>query len=231
MAAKVKLSSRLLTDVFWSIILQKDEERLAEKDALIQRLNRLEALRDVADYNTGSISVTAGWCLYSLVRHFRPKRIIEVGTFIGKSTISMAAALEDQRAPGEIFTCDGSNDIKLPWEGETRIQQYPKTSSGDMFKAIEAPCDMVFLDGRLKKADLELLDPLITPDTLFFLDDFEGMEKGVINLTQLMSMEKLKNHFLVYPPATSWLSERGYTSHSVTAVLIPVSRFAFTKQG
>jgi hypothetical protein len=231
MTAKVKLSSRLLTEVFWSIIFQKDEERLIEKDALFQRLNRLDDLRAEADYNTGSISLAAASSLYHLVRHFRPKRIIEVGTFIGKSTIAMAVALEDQKVPGEIFTCDGSNDIKLPWEGGTRIHQFPKTTSGEMFQRIEAPCDMVFLDGRLKKQDLELLDPLITEDTVFVLDDFEGMEKGVINLTQLMGMEKLKNHFLLYPPPMSWLAKRGYTSHSVTAVLIPVSRFAFTKQG
>ena len=100
-----------------------------------------------------------------------------------------------------------------------------------MFTAIDAQCDMVFLDGRLKKSDLSLLDPLITKDTIFALDDFEGMEKGVINLTQLMTMDKLKDHFLLNPPAVSWLADRGHTSHSVTAVLLPVSSFVFTRQG
>jgi predicted O-methyltransferase YrrM len=231
MAAKVKLSSRLLTEVFWSIMFQKDEERLDEREALFRRLNSLESLRTTADYNTGSISAAAGWCLYNVVRHFKPKRIIEVGTFIGKSTVSMAAALDDQQVFGEIFTCDGSNAIELPWDGQTRIRQFPKTLSGDMFAAIDAPCDMVFLDGRLRKQDLQLLDPLITEDTIFVLDDFEGMEKGVINLTQLMSMEKLRNHFLLFPPSTSWLAQRGYTSHSVSAVLMPMSSFVFTRQG
>src|SRR5687767_14330780 len=111
MPAKVKLSSRLLTDVFWSIMFQKDEELLSEKAALFQGLARLDDLRAEADYNTGSISPVAAWSLYNVVRHFRPKRILEVGTFIGKSTMSMATALEDQKAPGDIFTCDGSNDI------------------------------------------------------------------------------------------------------------------------
>jgi predicted O-methyltransferase YrrM len=231
MAAKVKLSSRLLTEVFWSIIFQRDEERIADKQALFQRLNRLDDLRATADYNTGSISPVAAWSLYSLTRHFKPKRIIEVGTFIGKSTISMATGLEDQKTPGKIFTCDASNSITLPWDGQSEIKQFQSTTSGEMFKAIDAPCDMVFLDGRLKKADLELLDPLITEDTVFVLDDFEGMEKGVINLTQLVTLEKAKNHFLLYPPSTQWLAQRGYSSHSVTAVLLPVSSFVFAKQG
>lgn len=231
MTVKIKLSPRLMTDVFWSIMFQKDEERLSERDALFSRLARLDDLRATADYNTGSISAAAGWCLYNLVRHFQPKRIVEVGTFIGKSTISMASALDDQGVAGDIYTCDGSNDIRLPWEGRARLHQFPKTTSGDLFRAIDAPCDMVFLDGRLKKQDLEVLDPLITSDTLFFLDDFEGMEKGVINLTLLRGMEKLKDHFLINPPSTGWLAERGYTSHSVTAVLLPTSRFVFTRQG
>lgn len=231
MSAKLKLSSRLLTEVFWSIVFQNDEERIAEKEALFRRLSRLEDLRDAADYNTGSISAAAAWCLYNVVRYFGPSRIIEVGTFIGKSTTAMAAAMDDQQAPGEIFTCDGSNDITLPWEGRTRIRQFPKTLSGEMFKTIDAPCDMVFLDGRLKTQDLQLLDRLITRETFFVLDDFEGMEKGVINLTQLMGLEKLHDHFLLYPPSIGWLAERGYTSHSLTAVLIPVSWFHFTRQG
>lgn len=231
MAAKVNLSSRLLTEVFWSVVFQNDEERLAQKDALFRRLTRLEDLRTAAEHNTGSISPAAAWCLYSLVRYFRPRRIIEVGTFIGKSTIAMAAAMDDQQAPGQIFTCDVRNAIPLPWEGRARIHQFQKTGSGEMFKTIDAPCDMVFLDGRLKTQDLQLLDPLITHETFFVLDDFEGMEKGVINLTQLMGLEKLRSHFLLYPPSTRWLVERGYTSHSLTAVLLPVSWFGFTRQG
>jgi hypothetical protein len=100
-----------------------------------------------------------------------------------------------------------------------------------MFKAIEAPCDMVFLDGRLKKADLELLDPLVTTDTVFVLDDFEGIEKGVANLMQLSTFEKLKGHFLVLPASADWLAQRGFTSHSVTAVFMPSSSFVFSRQG
>lgn len=231
MTTKVNLSSRLLTEVFWSIIFSQDEERIFEKNNLSQRLNALDNLRSEALNNTGSISLAAAWSIYGVVRHFRPKRIIEVGTFIGKSTISMASALEDILIPGEIFTCDAHNDLKLPWSGQTRINQFPMTRSGDMFMAIDAPCDMVFLDGRLKKSDLQLLDPLITQETVFALDDFEGMEKGVINLTHLMTLEKLQNHFLVYPPSFEWLAKRGHTSHSITAVLMPISRFSFTRQG
>src|SRR5207253_670290 len=41
-----------------------------------------------------SISPEAGQMLYSLVRNIRPRRVVEVGSFLGASTIWMAAALE-----------------------------------------------------------------------------------------------------------------------------------------
>jgi len=52
-----------------------------------------------------SISPEAGLMLFSLVRNLRPRVVVEVGTFIGISTIWVAAALEESaadpgRAPG-----------------------------------------------------------------------------------------------------------------------------------
>ena len=48
-----------------------------------------------ADYNTGSISFAGSWSLYSWSKYFEPCKIVEVGTFIGKSTWSMAKALDE----------------------------------------------------------------------------------------------------------------------------------------
>lgn len=42
-----------------------------------------------------SISPQAGLMLFSLVRNVRPRTVVEVGSFIGVSTIWMAAAMED----------------------------------------------------------------------------------------------------------------------------------------
>lgn len=235
MPSNIKLSSRLLSDVFWSVVLKKDDERQTQKQALVERLVQCDGLRSEADYNTGSISVTDAWCLYNLVRHFQPSRIIEIGTFIGKSTVSMASAMDHNQsmgqAPGQIFTCDLSNSIRIPWDGMAQIHQHVKTSSGDMLRSLTGPFDMVYLDGRMPKEDLPLLDAQITDQTLFVLDDFEGMEKGVVNTIQLMTLKKLSTHFLIYPPSPGLLASRGHLSHSLTSVLMPVSWFAFTRQG
>lgn len=62
------------------------------------------------------------------------------------------------------------------------------------------------------------------------LDDFEGVEKGVITLTRLAKVARMQRHFLIYPPMPAQLEKRGFTAPSLTAVLASISLFEFTKQ-
>jgi hypothetical protein len=100
-----------------------------------------------------------------------------------------------------------------------------------MLRQLDGIFDFVFLDGRLTNEDLPLLDPLTTSDTIFGIDDFEGMEKGVANLFALARMAKFKRHFLLYPPSDALLTEYGLSSYSLMAMLVPVSVFEFARQG
>ena len=75
MTAKFRLSPRVLSDPFWGAVLMADEERGPERAALAERVKALEALRGQADYDTGSTGFATDWCLYSLARHFGPRRI------------------------------------------------------------------------------------------------------------------------------------------------------------
>lgn len=228
----IRLSPAFLSDPVWKFLFQSDDERGPAKAALAARLAPLETLRGQADYNTGSISFAAAWSLYAAVRHFRPQRILEIGTFIGRSTTAMGAALDDAGVAGEIATCDLSNDLTLPWSGAVRLEQFRKTSSTDMLRQLDGLFDFVFLDGRLTPADMPLLDGLIGPNTVIALDDFEGKEKGVANLMALRSLAapKLARHGLIYPPTQALLSAQGFTSSALTALMIPYSAFAFVNQ-
>lgn len=126
MAAPINISVRQFSKIFWIQIMEGTESTLAEKEALAIKLNSLESLRNYAEYNTGSISFSAAWCIYNLTKYLKVKKIIEVGTFIGKSTISMASAIDCHFSDGEIYTCDLSNSIKLPYNGKTKIVQFQK---------------------------------------------------------------------------------------------------------
>ena len=67
----------------------------AQRDEFLTKLHTLEALRKQADYDTVSICTISAWSLYTVVRNFRPEVILEVGTFIGKSTIATGCPSSD----------------------------------------------------------------------------------------------------------------------------------------
>jgi len=67
----------------------------------------------------------------------------------------------------DIYTCDHSNAVDLN----------------------------VYLDGRLSQPDFEPLGKIVTDQTVFVLDDFEGVEKGVANAMVLENARRV----LIYP--------------------------------
>ncbi|MBC7835744.1 MAG: class I SAM-dependent methyltransferase [Phycisphaerales bacterium] len=63
-----------------------------------------------------SLSPEAGLLVHSLIRNIRPRVIIETGTFIGMSTLWMAAALQENRDGGVVHTFDYFGPISAgPW--------------------------------------------------------------------------------------------------------------------
>lgn len=231
MSAKFILSPRVLAEPFWDGMLTLTEERGPERERLFGQLAGLESLRETADYNTGSVSISAAWCLYSLVRHFRLTRALEVGTFIGKTTFAMAAAMDDGGHPGEVFTCDMSNSLDLPWTGRTQITQFKGQSSAAMLEKLDGVFDLALLDGRIQPAELPRLEQLLSPDAIIALDDFEGAEKGVANLSVLRKSPRFRGHALIYPCPRPLLERRGFSSYSLLAALVPASRFQIAAQG
>jgi hypothetical protein len=121
--------------------------------------------------------------------------------------------------------------MDLPWTGQTKITQFKGQASSAMLEQLEGTFDLVFLDGRIQASEVGRLEQLLSPDAIIALDDFEGMEKGVANLSFLRQSARFKNHALIYPCPRSMLDRRGFSSHSLTAVLMPVSRFHIAAQG
>lgn len=156
-----------------------------------------------------------------IVAYFRPTLIAEVGTFIGRSTYSLAVGSGDKAT---VYTCDASNDIKLPPmpEGAARVVQFPNTTSTDMFKSLLADknlgrkIDLFYIDGRVSEEDKALMLQLSNDRTIIVLDDFEGVEKGVANGMLLGT----PNHLLIYPR----------TPDGKTALLVPIQLLQLTAQ-
>ncbi|MBX3358460.1 MAG: class I SAM-dependent methyltransferase [Phycisphaeraceae bacterium] len=63
-----------------------------------------------------SLSPEGGLLVHSLIRNIRPRLVIETGTFVGVSTIWIAAALKENGDGGVIHTFDDFGPIKAaPW--------------------------------------------------------------------------------------------------------------------
>ena len=229
----LQISSRRLAQLFWELICKEHFIYPGQVDELLKKLKQLEYLTDQAAYKTGSISSISALILYYLTKYFQPEKILEVGTYIGKSTISMAYAMDENKTKNSyIATCDVSNDIKLPWKGHTKLNQYRLSTSTTMMENEKDKFDFIFLDGRLQEEDMKFLDKLCHEKTIFVLDDFEGIEKGVVNLMRLQSIPNFKRYFLIRPPSSSFLKKiNPFTESCPTAVFLPLSLILFAKQG
>ena len=169
---------------------------------VIEDLEKLDPAR-----RTGSTNHASLIALWAVIRHFRPKVVAEIGTYIGKSTFVLA------REGADVHTCDMTHNFKLPLT--TSITQY-HSSSTEMLAKLNGNIDLLHLDGRLQPDDKPHLERLFTPDTVITLDDFEGIEKGVWNAMQI----DLSQRILVYPPERE-LTERYAVGDATTAIILP----------
>ena len=186
----LQVGRQRFSELFWDII---GEESGDEELAICKIVEDQQHLREQADYKTGSVPVEDAIDLFLITKYFKPRVIAEVGTFIGVSTMVMDLATG---TTAQIRTCDVSNRIDLAHFGN--IEQYFHTPSHEMFKDMaeeELKVDLVYLDGRLGQDDIEPLSKIIHDKTVFVLDDFEGVEKGVANAMMLESPGRV----LIYP--------------------------------
>ncbi|MBM4230375.1 MAG: hypothetical protein FJ184_06440 [Gammaproteobacteria bacterium] len=220
------------SEVFWNKIFSHGAVHLSQVNTDITANHaHFEKLRANATYNTGSVPVASAVTLAMAANYFQPSLIAEIGTFIGRSTFSLALGsyLGGVTSP-QIHTCDYSNDIELgfnpPFDG---IKQYKKTGSTEMLLSLaskELKPEMYFFDGRLQDNDITLLSKLDASRSIVLLDDFEGTEKGVANAFKLNGF--FKNQFMVaYPPTGKILESFGLLGWCTVAALIPIDRVAF----
>jgi hypothetical protein len=209
----VQIGRQRFSEIFWNIVDEKVDEVPWGK--LEEMIKSRQKYRFIADYNTGSVSIGDAAELYRLVKFFKPEVIAEVGTFIGVSTMSMYMTDEFFR----IYTCDMSNDlIGLFEDADEIIKYFPKTTSTQMFKQMAETnlgVDLMYLDGRIQDEDLQYFPQIIHDQTVFVFDDFEGIEKGVVNAMRLNGANRL----LIYP-----------REGRKTAVSLPLTLLQFVPQ-
>lgn len=157
-----------------------------------------EARRARARYNTGTISEAAALYLRCLTQLLKPAKVVEIGTFIGTSAMAMLLG----HPTAWIYTCDGSNDCG---PSSHQIRCHPYTGSTTMLSDLRRHAltvELFFMDGRIKPEDLPLILALSSDTTVYAFDDYEGREKGVLNVERLQPWlhPKLRYELLEPPP-------------------------------
>jgi predicted O-methyltransferase YrrM len=203
---------------FWSVVMAACQPNWPE---MVQHIAAdADERRDRATYNTGSIAEDEAVTLLCLAAHLHAKTVIEIGTFIGTSTLALAAAPTVER----VYTCDVSNDC-LP--SSERVRTYPRQTSTEMLADIwtrGVRADLCFFDGAVRPGDVKALARVTTPDTVYAVHDYNygpkirknGVRqtvprKGIGNVELLRP--HLPNHMLVLP-------QKG----QLVAALVPRSR-------
>jgi len=228
---KVKIGTQEFSKAFWNKIFAESSGWIEEKYILFKLMRELETLSEKAQNPTGSIPPFTSYTLYCLTRFLQPTNILEVGTYIGKSTLSMAYGLNKKGST--IHTCDFSNDIDLINHTRCKIIQYHGVST-DMFSHLRQEgnikFDLVNIDGRIPAEDIDDLVSLLEEGAVICLDDFEGIEKGVINHKTFIDSDQFENYALIYPPQESLIKDLQFTGNSTIALMIPQSLISFVRQ-
>jgi predicted O-methyltransferase YrrM len=110
--------------------------------------------------SAGAVNPGDRRALFYLVRHFKPTRVLEIGSNVGGSTLSMAIALrlnmDDGADPCSLTTVD-KRDVNALWGGGPRDRvasigmaahvDFVVSGSAEYLGATEARFDFVFIDG------------------------------------------------------------------------------------
>ena len=119
-----------------------------------------------------------GQFLYVVTRSRRPARIVEIGTSYGISAIHFAAALNDN-GEGRLISAELSTAKVKAARANLQnlgLDRWVDIRQGDAFetlKSVEAPIDILFLDGwkDFYLPLLKALEPQLAPGSLVIGDD------------------------------------------------------------
>lgn len=152
-------------------------------------------------------------CLFLslLVTHYKPDTIIEIGTWVGTTSLVMATSYEKVN----IYTCDTDNKfVKQDLEQYNRIHIHPNTHSTQLLKKLNDVKDvkLFFNDAIVTEEDCQLMINMSSDEFIFVTHDYfnseGGYEKGHDAIEKFKSSCLINNvSYIEYLPMKNWYFE------------------------
>lgn len=128
-----------------------------------------------------------------LIKKFKPNLLLEIGTYVGKSTYSMCVACNSN---GLDYSIDSVDDPEMMPENKIVLQKdyfknYKQVKfhlghSSKVLPSLNRKYDFIFIDGNLDNITTKELIRITHKNTLIVLHDFvPPFDKGIYNLSLL----------------------------------------------
>ena len=127
--------------------------------------------------------------LYETCLEYKPKKILEIGTYVGKSAYAMALGSDC-----EIHTVDRNRDRFVVHEGFERIKRYPNTRSIKFWELGITGFDLVFVDGWMEVKDCEKMFENTLDNFWFLCHDYYPNKKGEKAVNKMLK-ESMKQYY------------------------------------
>ena len=190
------------------------EEIYGIRDWFIEKGLKTDAFK--ATGKTESTSLESDfYFLYLLVKHYKVRTVVEVGTWFGASAAVMALA------GANVYTCDQHKVYLKNNRFSDRIKYYNCRSERffERLRKKEVQADMVFVDGRVRRGDDKQIVRLMDKGAIFASHDWH-LDKGRNNI-KLMS-KRLKGYQALVPKTDkSGTVVDGLQINSSVAVVVP----------
>jgi hypothetical protein len=132
---------------------------------------------------------------------YKPKKILEIGTFVGRTLFFMINALEKNGDNYQIHTIDISSNLKI----EDKYLKNCIIHNGWSSDILESLCDLtfdfIFNDAEIDIKTAKILEnKFINENTIFATHDFvPPIDKGISSVYNMLNYTRLNNNYLIMP--------------------------------
>jgi hypothetical protein len=159
-----------------------------------------------------------------LAFEYKPKLILEIGTWVGMTSYSMALATDEDCI---IHTVDNNDKfVDLNTNISKRIIRHPNIFSHQFLPSCDLNnIDMIFNDANISIEDCDKMYHMASDNFIFVTHDYfnsEGnYEKGYEAINNMISiLNHNKSSYTLYTPDPSWYFTNEYNVNGCSALLI-----------